>query len=139
MISIEEDDGSEELIPASELQGNVEEEEPVPPHPLVVFLFKVIRFMLLPVCKIFFAPAAQKTFVKTTVMVITISWIIMTSMFAYILFYNQHVPPITHVQPIWFHYTTSKVLGPYATIDILSGKSVVSDVSSSDAISMLTY
>ncbi len=121
---MEQDDESIELVAASELQGNVEEEPPAPPHPIVVLLFKLIRFMLLPICKILFAPAAQKTFVKTTVMVITLSWIIFTSLFAYILFYNRYVPPITHVQPIWFHYTTSE-LGPFATIDILSGKSVV--------------
>ena len=103
-----------------------EKEEVTPPHPVVVFLFKVLRFMLLPFAKVIFAPAAQRTVVKTTVMAVTISWIISTSIFAYVLFYNRHVPPITHVQPIWFQYDSTMQSGPHAMVNILSGKSVVS-------------
>ncbi|KAL9544291.1 hypothetical protein MBANPS3_007697 [Mucor bainieri] len=100
---------------------SVVEDEPAPakpPHPVLMLLFRAIKFIMLPFCKIFFAPAAQKTFVKTTVMVVTISWIIVTSIVAYIMFYNQYVPPITHVQPIWFHYKALQ--GPTAWVDIRS-------------------
>ncbi|GAN01592.1 seipin isoform X3 [Mucor ambiguus] len=89
-----------------------------PPHPILMLLFRVMKFIMLPFCKILFAPAAQKTFVKTTVMVVTISWIVVTSIVAYIMFYNQYVPPITHVQPIWFHYKALQ--GPTAWVDIRS-------------------
>lgn len=106
----------------------VEEEDdstPTPTHPLVSMSYNILRFLLLPFCKILFAPTAQKTFVKTTVMVVTISWIFVTSLFAYILFYNRHVPPITHVQPIWFNYDSVNALGPQAIVDIMSRNSVV--------------
>jgi hypothetical protein len=116
----------------SEVQlEEVEEQPPTPRHPVVAFMFKAIKTMLLPFCRILFAPAAQKTFVKMTVMILTVACIIVTGMFAYIVFYNQYVPPITHVQPIWFQYglapnIASQTSGPRATVDILSGKSVVS-------------
>lgn len=93
-----------------------EEEQPKPPHPILMLLFRVIKFIMLPFCKVFFAPAAQKTFVKTTVLIVTVSWIIVTSIVAYIMFYNQYVPPITNIQPIWFHYKTLQ--GPKAMVDI---------------------
>lgn len=141
-----DEENEEDLIPnlsdvASEKSHvHVEEEEAAaptaPPHPMVAFVFKTLKTLLLPFCKIFFAPAAQKTFVKTTVMIFTISCIIATSMFAYIVFYNQYVPPITHIQPIWFQYGLAPsptnaaalqnlVLGPKATVNIAGGNSVV--------------
>lgn len=101
-------------------------EEPLPPHPIFVFLLKAIKVILLPFCKIFFAPTAQRTFVKTTIMSLTLSCIVATSVVAYILFYNQYIPPITHVQPIWFDYGLQNT-GPQATVDILAGNSVVKE------------
>ncbi|KAI8048270.1 putative adipose-regulatory protein-domain-containing protein [Thamnidium elegans] len=98
-------------------------EEPLPPHPIIVFLLKAIKVILLPFCKIFFAPAAQRTFVKTTIMSLTLSCIVATSIVAYILFYNQYIPPITHIQPIWFNYGLQNA-GPQAIVDILAGNSV---------------
>ncbi|KAI8645559.1 putative adipose-regulatory protein-domain-containing protein [Parasitella parasitica] len=88
------------------------------PHPLLLLLLRTIKFVMLPFCRVFFAPAAQKTFIKTTVLIVTISWIIVTSVVAYIMFYNQYIPPITHVQPIWFRYKTLQ--GPTALVDIHS-------------------
>lgn len=102
----------------------IEEQPPRPPNPILVFIGNAIKLMLLPFCKIFFAPTAQRTFVKTTVMAVTLSYIIATSMFAYIIFYNRYIPPITHVQPIWFHYTGLQ--GPRATVDIATQNAVVS-------------
>lgn len=102
----------------------IEEQPPLPPNPVIVFIGNAIKLMLLPFCKIFFAPTAQRTFVKTTIMAITISYIVATSMFAYIIFYNRYIPPITHVQPIWFHYAAPQ--GPRATVDIAVRNSVVS-------------
>lgn len=93
-----------------------EEQQSKPSHPIVMVLFRMIKFIMLPFCKVFFAPAAQKTFVKTTVLIVTISWIVVTSLIAYIMFYNQYVPPITNVQPIWFHY--KPLQGPKAIVDI---------------------
>lgn len=100
---------------------------PKPTHPVVAFLFKALKFILLPFCKIFFAPAAQRTFVKTSVLLVTISWILVTSLAAYILFYNNYVPPITHVQPVWFNYGQDIVpQPPSAIVDIGVGNSLVS-------------
>ncbi|KAL7314506.1 hypothetical protein PS15m_006068 [Mucor circinelloides] len=124
VVPSSDDDDSQEteqnVLAVEPADGSVEEEEapPRPPHPVLMLLFRVIKFIMLPFCRIFFAPAAQKTFVKTTVMVVTISWIIVTSIVAYIMFYNQYVPPITHVQPIWFNY--KPLQGPKALIDIRS-------------------
>jgi hypothetical protein len=129
-ITAEEDEDDEEsnLIPTTE-QVQVEEEEETPPkplHPVIALLFKAIKFAMLPFCKIFFAPAAQKTFIKTTVLVVTVSWILVTSMVAYIMFYNRYVPPIMHVQPAWFNY--DGLAGPKAMVDIVTEKSVVSKI-----------
>lgn len=124
VVPSSDDDDSREteqnVLAVEPADDSVVEEEapPRPPHPVLMLLFRVIKFIMLPFCRIFFAPAAQKTFVKTTVMVVTISWIIVTSIVAYIMFYNQYVPPITHVQPIWFHY--KPLQGPKALIDIRS-------------------
>lgn len=101
-------------------------EEPLTHHPIIVFSLKAIKVVLLPFCKIFFAPAAQRTFVKTTIMSLTLSCIIATSVVAYILFYNQYIPPITHVQPIWFNYGLQNA-GPQAIVDVLAGNSVVKE------------
>ncbi|GAA5815002.1 hypothetical protein MFLAVUS_008506 [Mucor flavus] len=98
-------------------------EELLPPHPIIVFSLKAIKVVLLPFCKIFFAPAAQRTFVKTTIMSLTLSCIVATSVVAYILFYNQYIPPISHVQPIWFNYGLQNA-GPQAIVDVLAGNSV---------------
>lgn len=108
-------------------QVQVEEEEELPPqpfHPMIELLFKFIKFLTLPICKLFFAPTTQKTFIKTLVLVVTISWILVTSIMAYIMFYNRYVPPITHVQPAWFNY--DGLTGPKAMVDIVAGKSLVS-------------
>lgn len=93
-----------------------DEPNPKPPHPMLQLLFRGITFIMMPFCKVLFAPAAQKSFVKTTVLVVTISWVVVTSLIAYIMFYNHYVPPITHVQPIWFHH--KPLQGPKATVDI---------------------
>lgn len=79
---------------------------------------KTLKVILLPFCKIFFAPAAQRTFVKTSVLIVTISWILVTSFVAYILFYNRYVPPITHVQPVFLNYGQHQP--PSAMVDIKS-------------------
>lgn len=102
----------------------IEEQVPKSLNPVIVFFTKVIKLMLLPFCKLFFAPTAQRTFVKTTVLALTISYIVATSIFAYVLFYNKYVPPITNVKPFWFHYAATQ--GPRATVSILAGNSVVS-------------
>lgn len=122
-----EPEESSNLLVSEEVKVEEDDATPSPPHPLVSMLYKTLRFLLLPFCKIIFAPTAQKTFVKTTVMVVTISWIFVTSLFAYILFYNRHVPPITHVQPIWFNYQSggNSAAGPQALVDILARNSVV--------------
>lgn len=124
--SIDDDSqATEQNALAVEPTSDSVEDEPAPSkplHPILVLLFRAIKFIMLPFCKIFFAPAAQKTFVKTTVMVVTISWIIVTSIAAYVMFYNQYVPPITHVQPIWFHYKALQ--GPTAWVNLGSMVSV---------------
>lgn len=127
--SIDDEEESNELqqleeaaLIASELA--IEDAEPLPTHPAIVFLLKAIKVILLPFCKILFAPAAQRTFVKTTIMSLTISCIVATSAVAYIIFYNKYIPPITHVQPVWFHYGLQNT-GPAATVDVLAGNSQV--------------
>lgn len=122
-----DEDQNGDSIPATGDANEPEEEEEIPSkplHPVIALLFKAIKFLMLPFCKILFAPAAQKTFIKTTVLVVAISWIFVTSMVAYIMFYNRYVPPITHVQPAWFKY--DGLTGPKAMVDIVTGKSVVS-------------
>lgn len=124
-VRVQEDGEQEQEIDSTEIGSTgIEEQMHRPPNPVIVFFFKAIKLLLLPFCKIFFAPTAQRTFVKTTVMALTVSYIVATSMIAYILFYNKYVPPITHVQPIWFHYTTTQ--GPQAIVNIATVNSVVS-------------
>ncbi|KAI7900841.1 putative adipose-regulatory protein-domain-containing protein [Cokeromyces recurvatus] len=88
-----------------------------PSQPVVNFFTKILKTLLLPICKILFAPAAQRTFVKTTVLFVSISWIIVTSLIAYVMFYQQYIPPIMHVQPIWFNY--QKAQGPTAIVNLI--------------------
>ncbi|KAI8985370.1 putative adipose-regulatory protein-domain-containing protein [Pilobolus umbonatus] len=83
-----------------------------------------MKDLLSPIARVVLAPAAQRTFVKTTVLFMTISSIIVTSMVVYILFYHYYVPPVMHSHPVWFQYdygVTPKSSGPHALIDIMQG------------------
>ncbi|KAI8882325.1 DUF1226-domain-containing protein [Backusella circina FSU 941] len=96
-----------------------EEEEPAKPGIFLPWLFKTIKFLLMPLFKIIFAPTAQRAVVKTAMMGMTISWILMTSLVAYVTFYRYYVPPIAHVHPIWFQYASRETLvGPHAWMDL---------------------
>ncbi|KAI9481197.1 MAG: putative adipose-regulatory protein-domain-containing protein [Benjaminiella poitrasii] len=88
-----------------------------PTHPLVLLLTRMLKVLLLPVCRLFFAPAAQRTFVKTTVLFVSLSWITVTSLVAYVTFYQRYIPPIMHAQPIWFQYRMEQ--GPVAIMDLV--------------------
>lgn len=70
---------------------------------------------------------------------VTISWILVTSLAAYILFYNKYVPPITHVQPIWFNYGQDIVpQPPSAVVDIGGSRKSVVFYTKNSALLMLT-
>ncbi|KAI8083388.1 putative adipose-regulatory protein-domain-containing protein, partial [Gilbertella persicaria] len=98
------------------------EEQPISSNPFFTFILKALRVLVMSVFRIFFVPTVQKAFVKTTIFAITIVWIFVSSLAAYILFYHRYVPPITHVQPIWFQYSNKPTIGPSALIDITLSK-----------------
>jgi hypothetical protein len=95
----------------------IPEETKAPKGLFVSFITKALKFMLMPILKVIFAPTAQKAFVKTAMMGMTVSLILMTSLVAYVTFYKYYVPPIAHVNPIWFQYTHPQ-MGPHALIDL---------------------
>ncbi|KAI8991291.1 putative adipose-regulatory protein-domain-containing protein [Mycotypha africana] len=76
-------------------------------EPLINLILSILKMMLLPFAKFFFAPTAQRTFIKTTAFVIALAWILVTSIIAYVLFYNRYVPPITHIQQVYFDHGPS--------------------------------
>lgn len=85
-----------------------EEEQELPPiewHPAIVFIAKAIKTILAPIFKIVFAPQAQRAMVKTFIIIIVVAWILLTSVTAYITFYQRYIPKNAHIEPIYFQYT----------------------------------
>ncbi|KAL0074554.1 putative adipose-regulatory protein-domain-containing protein [Phycomyces blakesleeanus] len=113
----------------SESANHVEDDEiHAPPqlNPTVLFVINLIKSSLRPFFRIVFAPSAQRTVVKTTILSFSIMWILMTSITAYTLFYRRHVPQIIHTEPIWFQYGSMSRPGeltssPVGAVDLLRG------------------
>ncbi|KAI9012634.1 putative adipose-regulatory protein-domain-containing protein [Phycomyces nitens] len=85
-------------------------------------IINLIKSTLRPFFRIIFAPSAQRTVVKTTILSVSIIWILMTSITAYTLFYRRHVPQIIHTEPIWFQYGSNGLSSnPVAAIDLSRG------------------
>ncbi|KAI7867799.1 putative adipose-regulatory protein-domain-containing protein [Spinellus fusiger] len=93
-------------------------------HPAVAMVIEIFRSIFRPIFRILFAPRAQRTVVKTTILSLSIVGMILTSMGAYLLFYNYHVPQITHLEPIWLQYGGKgepEWMAPRAMVDLTRG------------------
>ncbi|KAF7721062.1 Berardinelli-Seip congenital lipodystrophy 2 (seipin) [Apophysomyces ossiformis] len=112
----------EHLLPGTAQED--EEDETLPPepikwHPALVMVGNLIMTICRPIFRIVFAPRAQRTAIKTIVVAITVAWLIMTSVAAYLMFYRRYVPKITHIEPIWFQYDSYPV--PTDFVDLSAG------------------
>lgn len=72
---------------------------------------QVLNRLFSPVLKIIFAPQAQKTFVKSFVLIVLVAWVLLTSFTAYITFYQRYIPKNAHVEPVYFQYDSPKPQG----------------------------
>lgn len=83
---------------------------------------QVLNRLFSPVLKIIFAPQAQKTFVKSFVLIVLVAWVLLTSFTAYITFYQRYIPKNAHVEPVYFQYDSPK---PQGYVHFLPSKQAV--------------
>lgn len=92
------------MIIGEEEEGEEEKIRPIEWHPALVITGNLLKKLMSPIFKVLFAPQAQRTFIKTFVVVILVAWILLTSFTAYITFYQRYIPKNAHVEPIYFQY-----------------------------------
>ncbi|KAI8373075.1 putative adipose-regulatory protein-domain-containing protein [Radiomyces spectabilis] len=90
-------------------------------HPAVTMMVDTMKKLLSPFVRILFTPKAQRTMVKMTVTAVLLVWILLTSMAAYLTFYQQYVPRTAHIEPIYFQYETSAGSAPVGIVDLTEG------------------
>ncbi|KAG1449177.1 hypothetical protein G6F46_000254 [Rhizopus delemar] len=73
-------------------------------HPALVLTGQAISKLFSPIFKVLFAPQAQRTFVKSFVVIVLVAWVLLTSFTAYVTFYQRYIPKNAHVEPIYFQY-----------------------------------
>ncbi|ORZ25213.1 putative adipose-regulatory protein-domain-containing protein [Absidia repens] len=100
---------------------------PPPPiewHPAVLALGSVVKKLTTPVLRIVFAPKAQRTMIKSAIIMVVFVWILLTSITAYLTFYQQYVPRTVHNEPIFFQYghvNQRTLVEPKGVIDLTGG------------------
>ncbi|SAM05110.1 hypothetical protein [Absidia glauca] len=97
---------------------------PIEWHPAVVALASVVKKLTSPFFRIVFAPKAQRTMIKSAIIMVVFVWILLTSITAYLTFYQQYVPRTVHNEPIFFQYghvDQRTVVEPKGTIDLTRG------------------
>ncbi|KAI9316380.1 putative adipose-regulatory protein-domain-containing protein [Dichotomocladium elegans] len=111
-----------ELETDPEHEHHEEEEEHIPaPHPAIVFVFNGIKTILTPILRVLFAPKAQRTIIKSVAVCIALTWVLLTSVAAYLAFYRQYVPQTAHIEPIYFQYDRLAE-GPTDIVDFTQGQ-----------------
>ncbi|KAI9300788.1 putative adipose-regulatory protein-domain-containing protein [Cunninghamella echinulata] len=98
-------DSGDEEDEEEEREG--EEDEELPPlelHPMVIFIGTVIKKITMPFIKVLFAPKAQRTMIKSAIFMVVFVWILLTSITAYLTFYQHYVPRTLHKESIYFQY-----------------------------------
>ncbi|KAI9256218.1 putative adipose-regulatory protein-domain-containing protein [Sporodiniella umbellata] len=90
-------------------------------HPVLAMIGQVLQRIFSPILKVFFGPQAQKTFIKSFVLVVLISWVLLTSFTAYLTFYQRYIPKNAHTEPVFFRYDAvppqaNVLLGPQTVL-----------------------
>ncbi|ORX62677.1 DUF1226-domain-containing protein [Hesseltinella vesiculosa] len=113
--------------PADQQQLDELEDEELPPfewHPLALLLGGAIKQVSLPFLRIVFAPKAQRTMIKSAIIMVVLGWIFLTSITAYLTFYQQYVPRTAHHEPIFFQYghvQSRQSVEPNSFVDLAHG------------------
>ncbi|CAO3632426.1 unnamed protein product [Cunninghamella blakesleeana] len=123
--------------PPYSLSGDIREEEEVegeegeelPPlelHPMVIFIGTLIKKITMPFIKVIFAPKAQRTMIKSAIFMVVFVWILLTSITAYLTFYQHYVPRTLHKESIYFQYGhvgERNLVEPFGLVDFTNGYS----------------
>ncbi|SAL96315.1 hypothetical protein [Absidia glauca] len=97
---------------------------PIEWHPHALAFFGFIKRLATPVCRVVFAPKAQRTMIKSAITIVVFVWILLTSIAAYLTFYHHYVPQTLHSQPIFFQYghiDQRNQVAPKGIIDLTGG------------------
>lgn len=115
---------SDNINGETDTSDSVAELPPIEWHPLILALFGFTKRLATPVCRVVFAPKAQRTMIKSAVTFVVFVWILLTSIAAYLTFYHHYVPQTLHSQPIFFQYghiDQRNQVAPKGIIDLTGG------------------
>ncbi|KAI8074038.1 putative adipose-regulatory protein-domain-containing protein [Gongronella butleri] len=102
----------------------MEELPPMEWHPALLTVGSLIKQVSLPFLRIAFAPKAQRTMIKSAIIMVVLGWIFLTSITAYLTFYQQYVPRTAHHEPIFFQYghvSSRQSVEPNSLVDLAHG------------------
>ncbi|KAI8081530.1 putative adipose-regulatory protein-domain-containing protein [Halteromyces radiatus] len=110
--------------PANTESSSDDELPPFEWHPAALALGRVAKKLATPILRVIFAPKAQRTMIKSAIFMVVFVWILLTSITAYLTFYQQYVPRTLHSEPIFFQYghvDQRLSVEPKAIIDLTDG------------------
>ncbi|KAI8341467.1 putative adipose-regulatory protein-domain-containing protein [Chlamydoabsidia padenii] len=123
-VSVDDQSSLGSRRPSNSIDEPLDDIPPIEWHPALLTVFTIIQRLTAPVCRVVFAPRAQRTIIKSTITLVVFGWILLTSIAAYFFFYQQYVPLTLHSQPIFFQYgpiDQRNQVAPKGIIDLTGG------------------